>query len=177
MRRPREQRASSSYPEEEAVETLESAPEPNARWFQRVLPVTALAVALIGVAALLFPTFRDQVELSMSRQSQPYVELYFHRRAGKAAQVVCTTKGSTARVRFVVASHLDKRQAVAYRVSLVPTAKGAKAQRKAGSVRVTPSTAVEVRTSFVRPRQGYTVSVRLPALDQQLRAHCPGRPS
>jgi hypothetical protein len=177
MRRPREQRASSSYPEEEAVETPESAPEQKARWFQRVLPVTALAVVLIGVAALLIPTFRDQVELSTSRQSQSYVELYFHRTGGKAAQVMCTTKGSTVRVRFVVASHLDKRQALAYRVLLVPTAKGAKAQRKAGSVRVTPGTAVEVGTSFVRPRKGYTVSVRLPALDQQLRAHCPGQRS
>ncbi len=158
----------------------ETTPEQDAtapRWFQRVLPVTALGVALIGVVALLVPAFREQVELSTSQQSQPYVELYFQHTAGKTAQAVCTAKGTSAQVRFVVASHLQKREAVAYRISMGPTAKGAKAQRRAGAVRVTPGTAVEVRKSFALPRKGYTVSVSLPALGQQLRAHCPGRRS
>jgi hypothetical protein len=162
------------------VQSPETAPEQDApapRWFQRVLPVTVLGVVLIGIAALLVPAFGDQVELSTSRQSQPYVELYFQRTAGKTAQAVCTTKGTSALVRFVVASHLEKRQAVAYRVSMSPAAKGAKAQRRAGAVRVTPGTAVEVGKSFVLPRKAYTVSVSLPALGQQLRAHCPGRRS
>ena len=50
--------------------------------------------------------------------------------------------------------------------------------RRAGTARVTPGTSFEVTKSFAVPRrQGYTVSVRLPAFDQQLRAHCSGRAS
>jgi hypothetical protein len=139
--------------------------------------MTAIAVALIALAALVSPAFRDQVELSTSRQAQPYVELYFARSASSTGQAVCTTKGAAARVRFVVGSHLDKRQGVAYRVSVDPAAKGQRTQRKAGSARVTPGTSVQVTKAFSVPRGGYTVSVRLPALDQQLRAHCPGRRS
>ena len=151
----------------------DGAPAP--RWYQRVLPVTGLAVLLLALAALAIPAFRDQVELSTSRQSQPYVELFFARSAAETGQATCLAKGAKAYVRFVVASHLDDRQSVAYRISMVPTTKGAKAARRAGAVRITPGTSAMVTKSFARPRQGYTVSVRLPALDQQLRAHCPGR--
>jgi hypothetical protein len=158
-------------PEEtEPARGAEQAP----RWYQRVLPVTGLAVALIAVAALVSPAVRDQVSLSTSRQDQPYVELYFARAASQTGQAVCTTKGASARVRFVVASHLDDRQAVAYRVSVDPTAKGRRTQRRHGSVRVTPGALVEVRKAFSLPGRGYTVSVRLPALRQLLRARCPG---
>jgi negative regulator of sigma E activity len=163
----------------EDVESPETAPEqatPAPRWFERALPMTVLAVVLIGVAALLVPAFRDQVELSTSRQSQPYVELYFQRTPGRTAQAVCAAQGAAAQVRFVVASHLDDRQGVAYRIAVTPHGKG-KVQRRAGTVRVTPGTAVEVRKAFARPRGGYTVSVRLPALGEQLRAHCAGRRS
>ncbi len=168
------------------MESPETAPEqgtPAPRWFQRALPMTVLAVVLVGVAALLVPAFRDQVELSTSRQSQPYVELYFQRTPGRTAQAVCSATGAAAQVRFVVASHLEERQGVAYRIAVSPTGKGkgkgkgGAVQRRTGSVRVTPGTAVEVRKAFARPRGGYTVSVRLPALGQQLRAHCAGRRS
>ena len=150
---------------------------PAPRWFERVLPMTAVAVALIGVAAILVPGFRDQLDLSTSRESQPYVELYFARSTAANGQAVCTTRGNKALVRFVVGSHLEKRQGVAYRVALDPNAKRTKTLRQVGSVRVTPGTSVEVAKWFPRPRGAYTVSVRLPALDQQLRAHCPGRRS
>ncbi len=103
------------------------------------------------------------------------MELYFARSAGPNGQAVCARKGKAARVRFVIASHLEERQAVAYRVSLDPAAKGKRTLRRAGSARVTPGAAFEVRKSFARPRRGYTVSVSLPAFGQQLRAHCPGR--
>jgi hypothetical protein len=103
------------------------------------------------------------------------VELYFARSARPNGQAVCAGKGRSARVRFVIASHLEERQAVAYRVVLDPAAKGKRTQRRAASARVTPGAAFEVRKSFARPRGGYTVSVSLPAFGQQLRAHCPGR--
>jgi len=173
--------AASPYPEEEALETPETASEPvtpaPARWFQRVLPVTAVLLVLVGLAALVLPSFRNQVELSTSRRSQPYVELYFARTARPAGQAVCLTRGGKSLVRFVVASHLPQRRAVAYRIALDPSAKGVRAHRKSGSVQIAPGAAVEVRQAFARPRAAYTVAVSLPALGQHLRAHCPGRRS
>ena len=164
------------------TEQHEDAPEaetPDApRWYQRVLPVSAAAVALVALVALVVPAFRDQVALSVSRQSQPYVELYFARSTAPNGQAVCTRKGSAVLVRFVIASHLERRQAVAYRVAVDPVGKRSRPMRKAGSLRVTPGTTPEVRASFVVPRrQGYTVSVALPVFDQALRARCPGRTS
>ena len=167
-------------PEEDPVHSHDTdAPDsrPAPRWFERVLPMTALGVAVVGLAALLIPGLGDQAALSASRQPQPYVELYFAHSAAANGQAVCTAKGSKAYVRFVVGSHLEKRQAVAYRVVLTPVSKGVKAARAVGSVRVTPGTQAAVTKTFARPRGAYTVSVRLPALDQQLRAHCPGRRS
>jgi hypothetical protein len=173
--------AASPYPEEEALETPETTSEPvtptPAPWFQRVLPVTAVAVVLVGLTALLLPAFRNQVELSTSRRSQPYVELYFARTARPAGQAVCLTRGNRALVRFVVASHLPQRRVVTYRIAVDPAARSARAHRKSGSVRVAPGAAAEMGRAFIRPRGAYTVAVSLPALGQQLRAHCPGRRS
>jgi hypothetical protein len=160
---------------EDIVTSPERAP---ARWFQRVLPVSGLVVLLIALAAVVVPSFRDQLELSLSRQPQPYVELYFARSVPAGGQAVCSRSGSTVRVRFVVASHLEHRQAVAYRVVVDPAAKGERTMRKGGSLRTAPGRATGTRTTFALPRrQGYTVSVTLPALHQQVRAHCPGHPS
>lgn len=160
------------------MDTPEPPPEdaPTAsRWFQRVLPLSAVVVVLIALAALVSPAFRDQVELSTSRKAQPFVALYFAR-TPDGAQVVCSRHKTKVRVRFDVASHLEKQQRLAYQVSVA--AKGAKAQRRAGSVQPAPGTTSRVSKAFVVPRhQGYIVSVRLPALDQQLRAHCSGRRS
>ena len=162
------------------MDTPETPPQdaPAAsRWFQRVLPLASVVVVLIALAALVSPAFRDQVELSTSRQAQPFVALYFARTAD-GAQVVCSRKGRSVRVLFDVASHLGKQQPLAYRVSVVSAAKGATAQRRAGSVQPPPGATTQVQKTFVLPRnEGYTVSVSLPALDQQLRAHCSGRRS
>jgi hypothetical protein len=162
------------------TEPQQDAPEQQTadapRWFQRVLPVTGLVIAVIALAALAVPAFRDQVKLSVSRQPQPYVELYFARSVGPVAQVVCQRRGSAVGVRFVVASHLERSQAVAYRVSVDPASKGRRTLRKAGSAHTFPNKPTEVRKVFALPRgTAYTVSVTLPALDQQLRAHCSGR--
>jgi hypothetical protein len=161
------------------TEPQQAAPEPETpaarRWFQRVLPVTGLALLLVALAALIVPAFRDQVKLSISRQTQPYVELYFARRTGPVAQAVCLRQGSTVGVRFVIASHLHQSQTVAYRVTVDPATKGRRTLRKAGSTHTTPDTPREVRKTFSLPgRAPYTLTVSLPALDQQLRAHCPG---
>jgi hypothetical protein len=158
------------------VDTPET-PAPAPRWFQRVLPVTGLAIVLVALAALVVPAFRDQVELSTSHQPEPYAELYFARSAAPNGQAVCTAKAGKAVVRFVIGSHLAKEQRVPYRVAVDPTAPDVKTSRANQSVRVTPGASVTVTKVFALPRKGYTVSVSLPALGQQLRAHCPGQRS
>ncbi len=152
------------------------APEaPAPRWFQRVLPTTLVGAAVVGLVALVVPAFQDQVALSVSHRPQSYVELYFARAAGSGPQVVCARRGGSVRVRFTVASHLDRPQAVAYRAAVDPSAGAASTRRASGSVPLTPGASHEVRRSFRVPRgDAYTVSVRLPALDQRLHAHCPG---
>lgn len=158
------------------MDSADTDPQQDAartRWFQRVLPVTGLAV-LLALAALAVPPLRHQVELSVSRQPQPYVELYFARQTGPVAQATCLRRGTTVGVRFVIASHLEHHQAVAYRVALDPAGKG-RTVRKTGRADTFPQRAVEVRKTFTLPRRkGYTVTVSLPALDQQLRARCAG---
>jgi hypothetical protein len=139
--------------------------------------VTGLAIVLVALAALVVPAFRDQVELSTSRQSEPYVELYFAHSAAPDGQAVCTAKAGKAVVRFVIGSHLAKEQPVAYRVTVDPTSPGARTSHAQQSVRVAPGASATVTKVFALPRKGYTVSVSLPALDQQLRAHCPGQRS
>jgi hypothetical protein len=156
-------------------ETSTPAPQGgSARWFARVLPVTAIAIVLIGLAALLSPAFRDQVRLSLSRQPQPYVELYFAKSAA-GKQPVCLRKGGSVRVRFVLESHLAKRQPVAYQVLVNPKSTGLETLHRAGQAVLSPGTPVTLRKSFRLPRGGYTVSVVLADLDQHLRAHCGAR--
>jgi hypothetical protein len=159
----------------------EISPTPDAppayRWFQRVLPTTILGIALIGLAGLVVPGFREQVELSVSRQPQPFVELYFPTPSRPGPQVICARESDgTVAVSFVVVSHLVRTQALDYHVSVDPQAERASTRRAVGSVRATPGAIHEVRSRFALPaRAAYTVSVTLPTLDQQIRARCPGR--
>ena len=148
---------------------MTSTAEPRARWFQRVLPVTGLVLAVLALAALAVPGFRDQVALSATHRTEPYVELYFAR-AADGTQLVCTApKGAgrkTAHVRFAIASHLDGGRDLAYRV----TVDGA-TQR--GSTTVGPGETAEVHRTFDR-HGAYDVSVLLPASGDRLSAHCSG---
>jgi hypothetical protein len=155
------------------VTSAEDAPPP--RWYLRVVPVSGVLILLVGLA-LVVPPFRNQIELSLTRQLDPYVELYFARSVPAGGQAVCTRTGATVRVSFVVASHLESRQAVAWNVLLAPAGKARRALSQHGSLHTVPGHATGMRASFSLPKkQGYTVSVTLPAQHQQLRAHCPGR--
>ena len=146
--------------------------ESRPRWFQRVLPVTGLVLAVVALAALVVPSFREQVALSTTRQPQPFVELSF---AGPTPADMCG-RGEPARVRFALVSHLEERRRLAYRVVVDPT--GAPARTLKGSIPVGPGRSRVVRAPVSAPDgERYTVTVRLPARHQQIRAHCSaGRP-
>ena len=139
---------------------MTSTEETRPRWWQRVLPVTALALALVALAALAVPGFRDQVRLSASHQPEPYVELYFAR-AADGTQLVCTSQ-----VRFTIASHLDEASDLAYEV----TVDGKTTQ---GTATVEPGKTAEVHETAAH-QGAYDVSVLLPASGDKLSAHCPG---
>jgi hypothetical protein len=127
--------------------------------------VTVVVLALVALAALTLPGFREQLVLSTSHRPQPYVELYFARTPA-GTQAVCTSRGGSVRVRFAVTSHLGEERRLDYDVTVG-------GRSKAGSTRVPPGRTAEVTRSFARPPgRGYVVSVRLPDVDQQLRAHC-----
>lgn len=140
------------------------------RWFQRVLPVTGLVLLVLALAALAVPSFRHQVALSASHQPDPYVELFFARTTD-GTQVICTSSGGRAEIRFAVTSHLDDEQDLAYAVAVDD-------KRKNGSVAVQPGQTAEVTEKVTRPERGeYDVAVWLPGTGQRLMAHCPGASS
>lgn len=140
-----------------------------ARWYQRALPVTTLALTLVALAALAFPGFRHQIALSASHRDEPYVELYFARPAD-GPPAACRTSGGVPKVAFEVRSHLEATERLAYDVVVGGV-------RRSGSVQVEPGRTAEVTRFVGRARRGYDVSVRLRGLDQRLRAHCPGAAS
>ena len=146
--------------------TEDAREERSARWFQRVLPVSGLVLAVVALAALVVPGFRDQLALSASHRTDPYVELYFARTPA-GTQLVCTTSAGEADVRFAVTSHLAQEQDLAYEVSVGD-------EQQTGSVAVKPGETAEVAETLPRPSGPYDVQVHLPGIDQQLQAHCPG---
>lgn len=131
-----------------------------ARWYQRVLPVTGLALAVLALAALVLPAFRHQVALSTTRQPQPFVELYFSKSL-PADQVACGKE-----VRFTVVSHLEESRRLRYDVSAGPA-------QRTGTVLLRPGRSRQVRVPVDAPA-AHLVAVRLPALDQHLLLHCDG---
>lgn len=135
-------------------------------WFRRAVPVTALAVGLVAVLALLFPGVREQLALSATHRTQPYVALAFAR-DDTGNVVTCGGDGDQVRVAFDVVSRLDAPRDVAW----VATVHG---DRRTGTATVDPGRTVEVSQLVPRPKaRHYTVSVELPGEDREVHARCP----
>lgn len=143
-----------------------ATPERPARWWQRALPVSALALAAVALAALVVPGFRHQLALSASHETSPYVELSFTH-AGQGSGALCKTKGRKVRVDFTVASHLESSQDVEYDVSTGE-------DDTAGTVPLEPGESGDVTVWLAHPGAEYDVVVRLAGTDQLLTAHCGG---
>jgi hypothetical protein len=141
------------------------------RWWQRVVPVAGLALAMAATAAFALPGLDDQLELSTSRQPQPFVELSL---SGPPAKLCAG--GEAARVRFRVTSHLQELRRIGYTVSV--SANGREVSRKAARIRIAPGRARSVRTRTAAPTAApYTVTVNLRHRPETVRVHCAGSPA
>lgn len=137
------------------------------RWWQRAVPLTALVVVGGAVAATAAGTAQE-IEVSTSRVSQPFLELSLA--GGRAA--VCD-EGSTARVRFRVTSHLGSEERVTWTVRLDPAGPREPARAR-GRVRLAPGSTRLVPASVPAPRGPYDVTVRIQDHPELLRVHCRG---
>jgi len=143
------------------------ADETTSRWYQRVVPVCALVVALGAALALVSPGFREQVALSATHQPQEYVALSFGRTA-EGTVALCTSSRDRVGVRFVVESHLRQPRELAYAIVVGDA-------RRTGAVAVEPGETTEVSRRLPRPARGpFTIVVRLPDVGERVVAHCPG---
>jgi hypothetical protein len=141
-------------------------------WYLRVLPASSVVLAMLVLATAFIPAFRQQAVLSLTRQTSPYVELYFDRPGASSA--ICAPTGGVVAVRFVVKSHLPAIDSIHYRVRLEPGRHGGDSMRRDGKVVVGPGQAERVSTRLRAPgRHPYTVVVRLRALHQHLVVRCP----
>jgi hypothetical protein len=130
---------------------------------------------VLGLAALLVPAVRQELELSVTRKPTAFVELYFGDPTPSGPRGACVRERGRVSVRFVVESHLTGRETLDHRVALDPAPRGLRTRRAGGSTPLDPGEAREITTSFRLPRSApYVVSVELPQLGQQLRARCPG---
>ena len=137
------------------------------RWYQRVLPVSALALVVVALLALVFPGVREQVALSATHEPEQYVALSFGR-AADGTVVVCTGSRAAVKVRFAVESHLADGKELAYEI-------GVGDKSRTGTVKVDPGETVVVTRAVPRPGdESFDVTVRLPGADQQVLAHCDG---
>jgi hypothetical protein len=136
-------------------------------WFRRVVPVTALAVGLVAVLALLLPGFRHQLALSATHEPQRYVGLAFGRSAAGTV-MTCSRAAGDARVAFDVTSHLEDSLDVRFLLTVA-------GHRRTGSVTVAPGETVHVTRVVERLRRtAYEVHVALPGEDREVFAHCGG---
>lgn len=135
-------------------------------WYRRVLPVTALAVGLVAVLALLVPGVRDQVRLSATHQQQEYVALSFSRSHAGTVPVCGGSRGEVT-VAFTVDGELPSERKYRYVVT-------AGDERRTGSVTVGEGSTVDVTEAFPRPDHDFDVAVALPGADREVHAHCRG---
>jgi hypothetical protein len=157
--------------------TTDPGPTTSVRWFQRVFPVTVIGLLLIGVLALVAPPFRDQLRLSVTREPESYVDLYFAAAAPgtlEGGQATCVRRGSDVVVDFVVRSHLAAAEQVPYSVTVAPATQGPGTRSGAGKVRLSPGRSAAVRELIAFPPRvrRYVVTVSLPGRQERLRARC-----
>lgn len=152
-------------PRESHADATEDTSSP--RWWQRALPLTALAV-LATVAVIALGNGNEQIRLSTTRQEQPFVELGLT----TAPQTLCSDK--VIRFGYTVVSHLDTRETLALRVTADPDRAGARSISKQGELALNPGEARALRVRLKAPRGKYDVTVSIADRPEAIRVHCDG---
>jgi hypothetical protein len=143
------------------VRAQQSGP-PSPRWWQRVVPVSLLALVVVG-AALGLLDMGDEIELSTSRKPQPFLELALSRSPDKA----CGRK-----VTFEVTSHLQGSRRIPWTVTVDPAGPERATVTARGAVRLPAGGARSATARVAAPPRPYDVVVRLPDRPELLRVHC-----
>ena len=151
----------------ETTTTTATAATPSIRWWQRVVPVSGIAVlAAFAVVGLL--GHDDQIELSTHRRPQEYVELVLTR----SPAAVCGPR--TVQVEFAVTSHLVDPTNLRWQVAIDPAGPAPAKVRKQGSLPVPPEVTRGIKTRTDAPRRAYDLTITLPGRPELLRVHCDG---
>jgi hypothetical protein len=175
--------------EENPVATPAQETQPRAaatpRGFRAVWPGLGLILMVVTVAYLAVPSVRHQLELSMSRQDTPFVELYAVMLDSQShAGTTCQPAGApgSTQVTFAMRSHLRDRDTLHYQVavSIPPAADQPDStpgtpykQRIFDRVNVDPGATRSVQLDVpVPPDQPFDIAVTLPATAQSLLFHC-----
>jgi hypothetical protein len=140
------------------------------RLAMRAVPVVCVLALLCAAALIASPTLRRQMDLSFTRQPEPYVDLYF---ADVAAARSCHAVRGTSALRVSVASHLTAPRRLRYLAQVMPAGVG---DRSTGVLATTPG---QVSTATVRmrvPADAYSVRIRLLGRPGQLLVHCAAAP-
>ena len=143
---------------------VQPSPPPSPRWWQRVVPVTLLAVVAVA-AALSLMDLGDELELSTSRRPQPFLELALTRTPEKACGP---------RVGFEVTSHLEESRRIPWTVTVDPSGEERATVVARGAVRLPAGGVRSAVARVVAPPRPYDVVVRLQDRPELLRVHCQG---
>lgn len=139
-----------------------------------VLAGVGLLAALLGLLAVVSPTVRDQLALTLGRQDAPYVETWF---ADTAAARSCSPGSARYVADVVVRSHLEAAADVPVVLRLVPV-RGARPVgrpvERQGRLTVLPDREGVVRLAARKPRGGFVAQVSFPGRDQELSVRCSG---
>lgn len=169
-----------------ASRTQRPADAPSAvTGFRTVWPGLGLSLLVVALAYLAVPAVRHQVDLSLSRQDTPFVELYavplddgLH--VGTTCRAGATPGAVT--VVFAVRSHLEDRETVRFQVAVSrapqrdagrSTAQTSFGERVFGRINLGSGVTRTVKEDVTVPARGpFEVEVRLPATNQYLSFHC-----
>lgn len=138
---------------------------PAPRWWQRVLPVSAIVAVALVVLTLLVAPVRHQLRLSLTRLPEHYVALSFAR--GSAGTIViCSSTRTQVQVSFVVDSHLAASRSLDFTIR-------AGHRGTTGSVLVAAGATAQVSETLSRPSaRTFNIAVSLPEVGQRINGSC-----
>lgn len=146
----------------------------------RAWVVTLALAAVVGVAVLVSPDLRRELELSTTRVDHPFLELSF---ADEVLARACLHTEHGDGVEVVLRSHLDAPEEIAWRATLTPRrdrrrddpeSRAKVEERLSGVFDTTPGRADRAVVRYLAPDAAYTLRVELDGRPEHLVLHCDG---